>query len=458
MSAQMFREHRKSDSEAEACRPGPPTRRSAIIGAPNSSTAFRNFSSSTLAVREHGAPALAPLIFLFALTGIFLTTAISSANAAPHQRLFHSGHDGYPRYRIPSLIVTTGGTALAICEGRKDGGGLQGNVDLIQRRSTDGGRTWSRIQRIADAGDDTLGNPCSLLDRTTGFVWLAFTRSPGQFTEAQITAGEVEGSTRVFVTHSKDNGLTWENPSDITATTKRTGWTWYGTGPGNGIQLFDGRLFVPSYHKEGERGTVTRSHSVFSDDHGKTWKLGANAGLGNGESQALQRTDGTIYLSARAARGGPFFRSIVTSPDRGKTWSDKRYDRTLHDPYCQGSLLAISRSTGAPSSRSARPGDSTAIRVEQEFDARISNNASAPSPLWLYCHSAGPDRHNLTIRISRDEGRTWPGKHLLRRGNGQYTSMAILPDGNVGVFYDCWEENNYQLYFARVDIRELQSP
>ncbi len=324
-------------------------------------------------------------------------------------------------------MVTSNGTALAICEGRKDGGGLQGNVDLILRRSADSGKTWSPIQLVANAGDDTLGNSCSLLDLKTGFVWLAFTRSPGRFPEAQITAGESEGSTRVFVTHSEDDGVTWAKPRDITATTRRPGWTWYGTGPGNGIQLHNGRLFIPCYHKEGERGTVTRSHAIFSDDHGKTWQLGANAGFGNGEPQALQRTDGTIYLSARTARGGPFFRSIVTSPDGGKTWSKKSYDESLHDPYCEASLLAI-------------PG------------------ANDGKPVWLYCHPAGPDRHNLTIRISHNEGRTWPGKHLLRKGNGQYTSMAILPDGHVGVLYDCWEENNYQLYFTRFDFERWRAP
>lgn len=347
-------------------------------------------------------------------------TGLPAAEApSAHQRLFHSGHDGYPRYRIPSLLVTAKGTVLAICEGRKDGGGLQGNVDLVLRRSGDSGRTWSPLQRIADADDDTLGNPCAVLDTTTGSVWLAFTRSPGSFTEAQITAGESGGLTRVFVTHSEDDGLTWAEPRDLTAGTKRGGWTWYGTGPGVGIQLRDGRFVVPCYHTEGERGTVTRSHVIYSDDQGKTWQLGGSAGTGNGESQVLQRANGELYLSARTAANGPLHRSIITSPDRGASWSAKRFDETLHDPHCEASLLALSR---------------------------------AGKPVWLYCHPVGPDRRNLTIRTSRDEGRTWQAAVLLRPGNGQYSSMALLPDGRLGVLYDCWEESNYQLCFARLDV------
>jgi sialidase-1 len=363
-------------------------------------------------------------LFITVLCLFALAEAAWSEDNNAHQRIFHSKHDGFPRFRIPSLVVTKAGTALAICEGRVDGGGLQGNVDLILRRSSDSGKTWSPIRVIADAGDDTLGNPCAVVDRETGHVWVAFTRSPGNFTEVQITRGESEGSTRVFVTHSEDDGKSWSKPRDITASTKKRGWTWYGTGPGVGIQLTDGRLFIPSYHCGGRKGVVTRSHSIFSDDHGKTWQLGASAGAGNGECQALQRKDGSIYLSARTSGDGPLERSIVTSSDRGASWSQKRFDKSLFDPHCEASLLAL---------------------------PTVSKNELIP-PAWLYCAPAGPKRRNLTIRVSRDEGRTWPGSFLLRKGDGQYTSMAVLADGRIGVLYDCWEDDNYQLYFARVDL------
>lgn len=358
---------------------------------------------------------------------LFLLPDGVTADEPAHQRIFHSKHDGYPRFRIPSLVVTKAGTVLAICEGRADGGGLQGNVDLVCRRSSDHGKTWYSLRVIADAGKDTLGNPCAVVDRHTGHVWLAFTRSPGSFTEAQITRGESEGSTRVFVTHSKDDGSSWSKPRDIASTTKKRGWTWYGTGPGVGIQLANGRLLIPSYHCGGRKGVVTRSHSIFSDDHGKTWQLGASAGAGNGECQALQRKDGSLYLSARTSGDGPLERSIVTSSDRGASWSPKQFDKSLFDPHCEASLLAL------PS----------------------ASKKNLVPPTWLYCAPAGPKRHDLTIRVSRDEGRTWQPSYLLRKGDGQYTSMALLADGRLGVLYDCWEDDNYQLYFASVDLASI---
>ena len=349
----------------------------------------------------------------------FLTFVLTSQCWAGdgHQLLFESGQDGYPRYRIPSLVVTSSGTLLAVCEGRVDGGGLTGNIDLVCKRSLDNGKTWSDLELVADLGKDTVGNQSVLVDRETGVIWIAHTVSPGKHLEKAITRGETDESTRVFVTHSRDEGKTWSEPREITASVKRPGWTWYGCGPGVGNQLKSGRLFFACYHAEGEQGQTKRSHAIFSDDHGKTWTLGGNAGVGNGEPQVLQREDGSIYMSARTLGGGPHVRSIIESRDEGATWSGKRFDDSLYGSHCQASLLKLPPDDG--------------------------------KPRWLYCHPAGPNRHNLTVRLSRDEGTTWDaGSLLLRMGDGQYTSMALLPNGRVGVFYDCWENRDYQLYFA----------
>ncbi len=347
-------------------------------------------------------------------------------NAAAARLLFQSGHEGYPRYRIPSLVVANGGDLLAICEGRADGGGLTGNVDLVFKRSTDLGATWSGLTRIADAGDDTLGNASALVDRESGVIWIAGTISPGEHLEAAIAKGETEESTRVFVVSSRDEGQTWTQPRNITAAVKKPGWTWYGCGPGVGIQLKNGRLLFPAYHREGQNGETVCSHAIFSDDGGLTWNLSQNAGAGNGEPQALQREDGSIYLSARTSGDGPNLRSIVESTDGGATWGDKRFDQSLYDAHCQASLLKLPPAANSKSR-------------------------------WLYAHPAGPDRNDLTIRLSHDEGRSWDaGALLLRKGNSQYSSMALLPDGRVGVLFDCWENGNYQLYFTTFLPEEIQ--
>ena len=354
-----------------------------------------------------------------------LLFAGSGWTAEGHLRLFESGKEGYPRYRIPSLVMMKSGALLAVCEGRVDGGGLTGNVDLVSKRSTNNGRTWSALARVADLGKDTVGNQAVLVDAQTGVVWIAHTVSPGGELEAAITRGETRRSTRVYVTHSRDEGKTWSLPRDITAEVKRPGWTWYGCGPGVGLQLKNGRLFFPCYHAEGKKGQTYRSHSIFSDDHGKTWQLGGSAGRLNGESQALQRRDGSIYLNARTSGKGPLAKSIVESRDNGQTWTAKKIDRALYDPPCQASLLKLTPADGRPR--------------------------------WLFCHPAGPGRRNLTIRLSVDEGRTWTGGSLLlRKGDSQYSSMALLSNGRMGVLYDCWEDNNYQIHFTTVAPRKVR--
>ena len=364
---------------------------------------------------------------IFAALAVWFTFCLANSRCwadDAHVLLFESGKEGYPRYRIPTLVVARSGALVAVCEGRVDGGGLTGNVDLVSKRSFNNGKNWSARTLVAEAADDTLGNASALVDRETGVIWIAGTISPGKQLESAITRGETETSTRVFVMNSRDDGKTWSTPRDITSVVKRPGWTWYGCGPGVGIQLKNGRLFFPCYHAEGEQGRTKRTHAIFSDDHGKTWQLSANAGTGNGEPQALQREDGSIYVSARTASGGPHVRSIIESQDNGATWSEKRFDESIYDCYCQASLLNL------PSA-----------------DAK---------PRWLYCHPAGPSRRDLTIRLSRDEGRTWDaGSLLLREGNGQYSSMALLPNGCVGVLYDLWENNNYQLYFTAFSLDDV---
>ena len=360
-------------------------------------------------------------------TSVLLTCLVLAGNtsaAEPHVRLFESGREGYPRYRIPSLVVMKSGTLLAVCEGRSDGGGLTGNVDLVCKRSRDNGKTWSTLIRVANAKQDTVGNQAVLLDKATGVVWIAHTISPGSESEDAITRGESPRSTRVFVTHSRDEGETWSMPRDITNAVKRPGWTWYGCGPGVGLQLKSGRLYFPCYHAEGNQRKIYRSHAVFSDDHGKTWQLGGSAGRLNGESQALQRQDGTIYLNARTSGRGSQSRSIIESSDAGQTWSEKKLDRTLYDPPCQASLLQLPHLMAGPQ--------------------------------WLFCHPSGPGRRQLTLRISQDEGRTWnAGTLQLREGDSQYSSLAFLPNRRLGVFYDCWQDNNYQLYFTTVKLSEI---
>lgn len=314
--------------------------------------------------------------------------------------IFVSG-EGYARYRIPALIVTGKDTLVAFAEGRVGGGGLTGDIDLVARRSLDGGRTWLPMQKVADLGADTLGNPCPVVDRDTGRIWLPFTRSPGRATEKQIVAGESTEPTTVWMTHSTDDGATWAPPLDLSKHCRRPEWRWYGTGPGIGIQLASGRLLIPSYHTEPDQSY--RCHSIFSDDHGATWKLGETVGQHTAECQAAQRRDGSIVLNMRGTNK-QFFRTLATSRDAGQSWSTPELDKQLPEPMCQASLLVFSR------------GD------EQ--------------PRWLFTNPPGSTRRNLTLRVSHDEGRTWPIAKVIDAGPAEYSCLTRLPDGDIGLLYE----------------------
>ena len=208
--------------------------------------------------------------------------------------LFVSGEGGYHTYRIPALIVTREGSLLAFCEGRKNNRRDHGDIDLLVKRSSDGGRTWSEQRIVYEEGgteEITIGNPCPVVDQETGTIWLPFCRD----------------NKDVLLTKSIDDGVNWSDPVDITADVKKPEWTWVATGPGIGIQLehgsYKGRLVIPCDHGKGsgEEGDerVQYSHVFYSDDHGETWQLGAAVAPHTDECQVIETADGTLLINMR---------------------------------------------------------------------------------------------------------------------------------------------------------------
>jgi len=213
--------------------------------------------------------------------------------------VFVSGAAGYHTYRIPAIVVSTNGTVLAFCEGRKNSRSDTGKIHLLLKRSSDNGKTWSAQQIVRSDGDNVCGNPGPVADETTGVVWLLMTWNLGGDGEREINNGTSKNTRRVFVTHSADDGVTWTKPQEITASVKKADWRWYATGPVNGIQLtrgavhplprgegrgegegtvhhptaHKGRLVIPCNHTElnSSGQPVSRAHVIYSDDHGATW-------------------------------------------------------------------------------------------------------------------------------------------------------------------------------------------
>lgn len=347
---------------------------------------------------------------------------------APEQvDLFVSGTDGYHTYRIPSLIVSAKGTVLAFCEGRKNSGSDAGAIDLVLKRSPDGGQTWQPMQVVWTDGPNTCGNPCAVVDRQTGTIWLAMTHNLGPDTEKQIVAKTAKGTRTVWITRSDDDGVSWSKPIEITAAVKKPDWTWYGTGEGVGIQTAKGRLVIPGEAREA--GTLKSFALVFySDDHGKSWKLGGTVGDTFGESQVVELSDGTLLLNMRNhdPRGGALKRErgIAFSKDGGLTFSAATYDAALIEPHCQASILRASR------------------RPEQDKDRLLFSNPASRE-----------QRIKMTVRLCYDEGKTWPVGKVLHEGPSSYSCLTILQDGRIGCLYERGERRiSEKITFARFSL------
>jgi sialidase-1 len=345
--------------------------------------------------------------------------SVASAPAADVTQgpdLFVAGQEGYRSFRIPSLITTRKGTLLAFCEGRKDSASDTGNIDTVLRRSTDGGRTWGPLQLVAGDGPNTVGNPCPVVDRTTGTIWLLLTQNVGSDREDAIKAAVAANTRRVWVSRSDDDGLTWSKPKDITADAKRPEWTWYATGPGCGIQLTSGRLVIPCDFSLKGREKLYGSHVIYSDDHGATWHIGGVAGKDVNECQVVERADGSLMLNMRSYRGQRQrnCRAVSVSRDGGATWSPLTWDETLIDPICQASFI------------------------------RCPAGPKTPRDCLVFANPASTKRERMTVRVSYDGGESWPVATLLYAGPSAYSALASLPDGRVACLYECGEKNSYE--------------
>jgi sialidase-1 len=355
----------------------------------------------------------AVLMVLTCLLALPLWGAAGDKQEPSKTVVYESGTQGYHTYRIPALVVTPTGTLLAFCEGRKTGRSDHGDIDLMLRRSHDAGQTWDQ-QRIAyEEGNTekvTIGNPCAVVDAATGVVWLAFCRD----------------NDRVFMTHSANEGESWAKPTEITETVKAPEWGWYATGPGHGIQLkhgeYKGRLVLPCDCGDskgwGDWDKKGRSLVIYSDDHGKSWTRGGVTEEGMNECEVVELADGSLLLSMREYRG-PKQRAFAVSKDGGRTWSAPQLCEQVYCPVCQAS---IQRYSWQPN-------------------------------VILYSGPGGPGRENMTIRLSYDEGKTWPAAKVLEKGSSAYSDLAVLPDGRIACLYEA--DGYKRIVFAAFPLQWL---
>lgn len=355
--------------------------------------------------------------------------------------VFVSGQEGYASIRIPSVIVTKAQSVLAFAEGRVRPTD-QAENDIVMKRSTDGGKTWSALKVLHDDGANSLNNPTVVQDQGSGKIFLWYQRIPAHLKEHSAnTATGLEGENiyRNFILTSNDDGVTWAAPQDVTATTKRPQRaTTIASGPGIGIQLtrgkHKGRLIIP--FNEGPFG-IWQNYAVFSDDAGKTWTYGDDvpgALVPNGkggqrsqinEVQMAELEGGSVILDSRQFAGAKVRRFSI-SDDGGKTWSPVEERAELTDPSCMASIFRYS------------------------FAGKTTLN-------WLL-HS-GPDstkRERGTIYLSTDDGKTWPLKRLLYPGPFAYSVLTRFKEGTIGCLFEA--DNYARICFARISPEWVKQP
>ncbi|MHC4995441.1 MAG: sulfatase-like hydrolase/transferase [Planctomycetota bacterium] len=352
--------------------------------------------------------------------GGLLAPGAGAAEGLPGSVVYQTG-DPYG-YRIPSLVTTQRGTLLAFAERRV---GLHDHAknDIVLRRSTNLGDTWSPVQVIADEGGDSLNDLCAVV-LDSGRVLLMYQRYPegvhsrssGHTVIAEPGFGGAK-NVRAYLTHSDDDGLTWSEPREITRDARPEGAISIGS-PGVGIQLtrgrHAGRVLLPvyeTYHVGNNQREWTNS-VLISDDRGETWRRGrsvamnrAAPGFGN-EAQVVELSDGSVLMSARN-QGGAAGRKMAVSRDGGETWGPYAERDDLLTPACMSSVIRYRWPRG-----------------------------DAPGVLLHSLPNTEKSRSKGTIFLSRDDGATWPISRLLEPEGFAYSVLTKLPNGQIGCLYE----------------------
>jgi sialidase-1 len=238
----------------------------------------------------------------------------------------------------------------------------------------------------------------------------------------------------LYYMRSDDDGRTFTTPIDITDTVHgyrrgwvndagvtRYGWSVVAPGPGDAIQLASGRLLVTIWMSPEYRHRPSAIATIYSDDHGKTWKPGAIVPgelLHPSEHVAVELADGSVMLNIRS-EGKEHLRAQSRSKDGISAWSTPELVRDLYEPVCMASLIRLSKTPAQKRNRLV-------------FANPDSRNVPGPTDHRYNMLS----RDNLTVKLSYDEGKTWPVSKLFESGGTGYSDMTAGPDGTMYILYE----------------------
>jgi sialidase-1 len=364
---------------------------------------------------------------------LVLFLAIQAMVAAPpllEKTDLWQADQSYAMYRIPGIVVTKSGVVLAYCEARKSGNDWA-SIDVVMRRSTDGGVTFSEQKVISHVAGKIERNPVAIERKQS---------SPADVTHNNpVAIVDRNGSVhflfcleymRVFYMRSDDDGETFSKPVEITSAFERIrpGYAWrvVATGPGHGIQLENGRLLVPVWYALGTGGNghhPSVNGTVYSDDHGKTWKTSGVVMKSTpefpdpNETTAAQLANGSVMLNVRT-EAKENRRTVIVSPNGATDWGEPHLQSDLPDPICFASLMRLSlKKKGRGRNRLLFSNPDNVTRVDGK-------------------QTVSKDRVNLTVHLSYDEGKNWTVKRSLEEGSSGYSDMSVLPDGTILCLYE----------------------
>jgi sialidase-1 len=358
--------------------------------------------------------------------GLYLIANLVFFNIAEAQSIFNTAtlwkenENGYFTHFVYGLSVTKKGSVLAFAEARIKDGSDHGAHHIVMKRSTDKGKSFSESKILVESmNGESWANPTALVEKKSGKIFLFYALNMDN------------EKSRVFYKESKNDGKSWSDPTEITSmfSSNKRGWTFHLPGPGHGIQLRDGRLIVPVWHRKSiSFPSEQRAYGVnfiYSDNRGKSWNLGGETPVGElNESQMVQKENGDLLFIGRTINGSKgSYQAKLVSKDGGISWPGiLEYDEQLVGRAC---------------------------------DIGLVRYCLKPNIILVSQPASLSKREKLTIRMSEDDGNTWRVSKVLDPGLTTYSDLAVLPDKTVICLYGTGSGPTKAVSIARFNLNWL---